>query len=199
MATEMLTRTSKIDDIAPDVSVFLREPDPVTGGRRLEELAVEIMSTQTIANAAKKAAKLSGRGVRRVFGIDLQRGRLLEWSRELDTWSIIDATTDLVDPVLAAPLPFAALLDAGRTDDVVARALLAKRNPLIAASLAHAHAEGRIEALVEGVLAVLVGRALTISAAERARIVAERDPARLARWLSTAATCSDLASLLDER
>lgn len=77
---------------------------------------------------------------------------------------------------------------------MVARALLAKRNPLIEAS----HAQVRVEALIEGVFAVLVARAVPVSAAERARIVAERDPARLARWLSAAATCSDLASLLDE-
>ena len=189
VATEMLTRTSKIDDIAPDVSVFSRERDPETGGRRLEELVVEIISTQTIANAARKAAKLSGRGVRRVFGIDLERGRMLEWSRELGTWSIIDATTDLVDPVLAVPLPFAALLDAGRTDDAVARALLAKRNPLLEASHAHVRAEGvaagraegRIETLIEAVLAVLVGRAIPVSAAQRDSIVRERDPAQLSR------------------
>ncbi len=200
VATEMLTRTSKIDDIAPDVSVFLREPDPVTGGRRLEELVVEIISTQTIANAATKAAKLSTRGVRRVFGIDLERGRLLEWSRELGTWSILDASADLEDPALALPLPYAALLDAGRTDDAVARALLAKRNPRIEEShaqvRAEGRAEGRIETLIEAVLAVLASRAIPISAAQRERIAAERDPARLARWLAAAGTCSDLTSLL---
>src|SRR4029453_1602720 len=46
VASDMLTRTSEIDDIAPDASVFHREPDPVTGGRRLEELAFEVMSTE---------------------------------------------------------------------------------------------------------------------------------------------------------
>jgi hypothetical protein len=77
----MLTRTSRIVDIAPDASVFTR--DPVTGRRRLEEIAFEVLSTQSIEDAGRKAAKLSRRGVRRVFGIDLARERLLEWSREL--------------------------------------------------------------------------------------------------------------------
>ena len=198
VATDMLTRTSRIDDLAPDVSVFLREPDRVTGGRRLEELVVEIISTQTIANAATKAAKLSVRGVRRVFGIDLERNRMLEWSRDLGTWSIIDAAAHMVDPVLALPLPYAALLDAGRTDDAVARALLAKRNPLIVESHARVRIETRIQTLIEAILAVVASRTVAISAAERALILAERDPARLARWLAAAGTCVDVTSLLDE-
>jgi hypothetical protein len=36
------------DDVAPDASIFPREPDGQTGGRRLEELAFEVMSTQRL-------------------------------------------------------------------------------------------------------------------------------------------------------
>ena len=201
VATEMLTRTSKIDDIAPDVSVFARAPDPKTGGRRLEELVVEIISTQTIANAATKAEKLSKRGVRRVFGIDLTRGRLLEWSRELGTWSILDSSADLVDAVLATPMPLSAMLDAGRTDDAVARALVAKHNPIVAAVRAEGLAEGVAEGLAEGtsrsILAVLEARGIRISDAQKATIATERDPAKLARWLAVAATCRDAAGFED--
>lgn len=226
VATEMLTRTSKIDDLAPDVSVFARERDPITGGRRLEELVVEIISTQTVANAATKAKKLSERGVRRVFGIDLARGRVLEWSRQLGTWSILDSNVDLVDPVLAVPLPLAAMLDAGRTDDAVARALVAKHNPvletMIAASADLGLQQGREQGLVQGreqglvqgreqgreqgradgmiaaILAVLATRGIRIVEAQRARCLAERDPDRLARWLVVATTCADSTSLFDD-
>jgi hypothetical protein len=73
VAVDMLTRTSETDDIAPDVSVFPGERDPDTGGRRLEELAFQVASTQTLGDAAKTARKLRGRGVRRVFVVDVGR------------------------------------------------------------------------------------------------------------------------------
>src|SRR4051812_30641197 len=67
VASDMLTRTSKTSDVAPDVSVFPSARDPVTGGRQLEQLAFEVVSTQSIKRAGQKAAKLTERGVRRVF------------------------------------------------------------------------------------------------------------------------------------
>src|SRR5262249_18335527 len=55
VATDMLTRTSRTSDIAPDISVYPRALDPATGGRRVAELAFEIVSTQSLSNAADKA------------------------------------------------------------------------------------------------------------------------------------------------
>jgi Uma2 family endonuclease len=206
VATDMLTRTSKIDDFAPDVSVFARAPDLKTGGRRLEELVVEIISKQTVANAARKAAKLSARGVRRVFGIDLKRGRVLEWSLALGTWSILDSNVDLVDPVLAVPLPLAAMLDAGRTDDAVARALVAKHNPVLETMLAasadlglqQGREQGRADGMIAAILAVLAARGIPVTDAQRARCLAERDPDRLDRWLVVATTAEDVTSLFGD-
>ena len=77
-AADLLTRTSKVDDVAPDVSVYPDAPDPRTGGRQLEQLAFEIVSTQSLGRAAVKAAKLAARGVRRVFAIDVERSCVLE-------------------------------------------------------------------------------------------------------------------------
>src|SRR5919198_3359117 len=77
-ACDLLTRTSQIDDVAPDVSVYPDAPDPRTGGRQIEQLAFEVVSTQTLSNASRKAAKLAARGVRRVFAIDVERARALE-------------------------------------------------------------------------------------------------------------------------
>src|SRR4051812_40837375 len=71
VAVDMLTRTSRIDDIAPDVSVYPTARDPRTGGRQLEELAFEVASTESLGHAGTKARKLVARGVRRVFAIDL--------------------------------------------------------------------------------------------------------------------------------
>src|SRR5215470_13621320 len=42
VASDMLTRTSKIDNYAPDVSVYPRARDPETGGRQIEHLAFEV-------------------------------------------------------------------------------------------------------------------------------------------------------------
>jgi Uma2 family endonuclease len=63
-AVDMLTRTSAKGDMAPDASVFPEERDPETGGRKIEALAFEVVSTEALAHAAKKARALVGRGVR---------------------------------------------------------------------------------------------------------------------------------------
>ena len=78
-ACDLLIRSSEIDDIAPDVSVYPEAPDPETGSRQIEQLAFELVSTQSLS----KAAKLVGRGVRRVFAIDVERSLALEWSATL--------------------------------------------------------------------------------------------------------------------
>jgi hypothetical protein len=158
VAIDMLTRTSAIDDIAPDASVFPRRRDPVTGGRLLEELAFEVVATETLAHAGTKAAKLTGRGVRRVFAVDVERARVFEWSRELGTWSILDPRSHVTDAALAVPLPIAAVL-AATTTDTVARALIANNNPVIleekAQSFADGRREGQLEGRLEGLLLVL--------------------------------------------
>jgi Uma2 family endonuclease len=75
VASDMLTRSSELSDVAPDASVFPRARDPRTGGRQLEELAFEVVSTERLNEAGAKARKLAGRGVRRVFAIDVVRHR----------------------------------------------------------------------------------------------------------------------------
>ena len=65
VAVDMLTRTSALNNFAPDASVYPVARDEETGGRQLEHLAFEIVSTETMGHAALKAAKLCERGVRR--------------------------------------------------------------------------------------------------------------------------------------
>jgi hypothetical protein len=203
VASDMLTRTSERSDIAPDASVFPIGPDPVTGGRQLEQLAFQVVSTESFSRAAKKAADLIGRGVRRVFAIDVQLGRVLEWSPAIHSWSVLDLAGYIEDPALEASLPIEALAHAAKADDAVARALLLKRNAVIEAVRAQDRAEGMAQGRAEGrvelarlIIAELETRGLVIHGADRARILGETDQAVLVRWLSRAATCADLAEIL---
>ncbi len=207
VASDMLTRTSRTSDIAPDVSVFPRARDPRTGGRQLEHLAFEVVSTETLGHAGRKAARLAARGVRRVFAIDVERGRALEWSSASGAWRVLGPKAHIKDRALAVPLPIKALVSAAKADDAVARALIAKRNPVIKAVRSQGRrrglaegkrqglAEGKRRGLAEALLAMLSSRGIGLKAADRARIFGEQDPARLQRWIARAATCSGVAEL----
>jgi len=215
VGADLLTRTSKRDDIAPDVSVFPDAPHPETGRRQLEQLAFEIVSTESLAHASRKAAKLAGRGVRRVFAIDVERARVLEWSAALATWRMIDPAGCIDDPALEVPLPVDAMISAAKADDAVARALLARRNPVLEARLAERAEDGfargraqgiqegvahaRSELLADAVLAVLAARTITLNDAQCARIREEANVEQLQRWLTTAATCAAAAELFPDR
>jgi Uma2 family endonuclease len=199
VAVDMLTRTSRIDDIAPDVSVFPRARNPETGGRSLEQLTFEVVSTESLSHATIKAEKLSGRGVRRVFAIDIRRERVLEWSRILGTWSVLDVRGYIEDTTLAVPLSVNALLNAANTDDDVARALIEKQNPVIEAASARSHAEGLAEGLAKGtaeaVVTLLALRGVALTDEQRERILGERDRACLEGWLLRVATCTSVDEL----
>ncbi len=204
VAMGMLTRTSAITDIAPDASVYPRARDPRTGGRQLEHLAFEIVGAGSIEYAGHKAASLTGRGVRRVLAIDVERECVLEWSRELGAWSLLDAAASIEDPALVVPLPVGAMLREEQVDRALLQALLAKRNPVIEAELAKSRAEGFAEGFVDGlaegwaevILAMIVARDLCVSWHEQEQILLERDLARLERWRARAATCASVAELI---
>jgi Uma2 family endonuclease len=210
-AADLLTRTSRLDDLAPDVSVYPDALDPRTGRRQLEQLAFEIASTQSLGNAGEKAAKLAGRGVRRVFAIDVERSRALEWSVELGSWRELDPASHIEDPALEVPLPINAMIHAAKADDAVQRALIAKANPVLEAhvarhreeaeakGLARGKAEGLTRGKAEALLTVLAARGVAVGDAERVRILGELDPVQLDRWLARAATCADVAELFTFR
>jgi len=186
-----------MDDVAPDASVFSAARDPQTGQRQLEELAFELASTESSSHAARKAQKLAGRGVRRIFAVDVTRRRAVEWSAETGSWSILERDSQIEDSALAAPLPVRALVSAAKADDAVARALLTKRNPVLLEALTRREVEGKIEGKIEALLAVLVPRGLVPSEAERRTLLSERDPLRVDRWLQASVRCSRVAELLD--
>jgi hypothetical protein len=205
-AADLLTRTSKVDDIAPDVSVYPDAPHPETGDRQLEQLAFEIVSTQSLGRAALKAAKLTARGVRRVFAIDVERPRVLEWSAALGTWHELDAAGHIADPALEVPLPIEAMIHAAKADDAVARALVARHNPVIeavraedrAVSKAEGKIEGKVEGKIEALIAFLTARDIELDSATRGRILGERDPQRLDRWIVRAAISTTIAEVLTD-
>lgn len=200
VAIDMLTRTSKTNDIAPDVSIFRRARDARTGGRQLEELALEVVSTQSLGDAGRKAAKLAGRGVRRCFAVDVERMRAFEWSPELGTWRILDASATIDDPVFVIPLPVAALVQAARAEAVappLGAALLAKSDPAVVAETARALSEGRAEGRAESLLDLLALRNLQPLAHERERILEERDLGRLQRWFACALTCRSVSEIFE--
>jgi Putative restriction endonuclease len=185
VAVDMLTRTSKTSDFAPDVSVFPSAPDPKTKGRQLDELAFEVASEQALGVPTVKARKLVARGVRRVFCVLLKKGRLLEWSRDVDGWATMPAASSIEDRCFVRPLPVAALLDAARADVEVAEALLVKQPPPIRRALSEREekglVKGRLEGKTEAVLAVLEARGIKVTSAVRRRILgatnaAEVDP-----------------------
>jgi hypothetical protein len=160
-AVEMLTRTGRDTDFAPDASIFPLAPEDGTGERRLEELAFEVCSEQDLSVPTEKARELVGRGVRRVFCIvvggpgrkrrrRLEKGYVTEWSRATDGWSPIPESGSIADECLATPMPVKALLDATLSDDAVVRALEARGNRAIRAFRAEAEAKGWAEGEAKG-------------------------------------------------
>lgn len=207
VAIDMLTRAGWCEDFAPDVSIYPIARDPATGGRQLEELAFEVVVTESLTHAGTKAAKLCGRGVRRVFAIDVERGRCLEWSVAVDGWEILGAEAAIEDPALVPALPVRALVSAGSAKDAVARALLATRNPVLEARHTEIREEGREQGRVEGrteaqqhaIVSVLSSRGLAPSKQEQAAILATTDAGTLSRWVAGAALCTSVAELLASR
>jgi Uma2 family endonuclease len=197
VASDMLTRTSVKEDMAPDASVFPAARDPAIGGRQLEELAFEVVSTERLAHAGKKARALTERGVRRVFAVDVERRRALEWSRRTGTWEILAPDGAIEDRALVLPLPLSALVDAAKADDAVARALIAKKNPVFEEALHAARGEAKREGKAEGellgkvaaILRILAMRGLDVSKKTEKRIRAEQDEAVVDRWLDQAVIC----------
>ena len=194
-STDLLTRTGKKSDFATDACIRKTGTDPATGARYLEEIAFEVVSTQSERYAADKAEEMLARGVRRVFGIFVKGPRrVCEWSPESGRWVPLDAGARIEDPCLVAPLAASALLDAARADDAVVEALKAKRNPEILKLEAAAKAEGKAETI----LTVLEARGVAVSQAQREEILRCSDLARLGRWVVRASLATSAEEVTAE-
>ena len=199
VAADMLTRTDRHEDFAPDVSVYPEVRDPETGGRQLEALAFEVLDSQSLGDAGRKARSLVARGVRRVFAVDVRRKRVFEWSEATSEWSLIPSDGQIADELLRPPLEVTDLVSAARAEDAIARALLARRHPVFEAAMAARHADGvavgRLEALRLALTRVLEGRGLLPTASEREQLERASE-ADLVRWLGAAAQCGSVAALI---
>jgi predicted transposase YdaD len=58
--------------------------------------------------------------------------------------------------------------------------------------------EGRVEGEAQALLTVLRGRGIAVPDSERARILAEKDSARLLRWIEKALVTTSLMEVLEE-
>lgn len=194
-ATDLLARVAQDSDVAPDTSIFPEGLDPVTSGRRLEELVVEVSGRQSFALLTRKAERLGERGVRRIFCVRVRKRVVLEWDHAAKAWSELPLDGSITDACLVRPLAVQALFDAARGDDETARALLVKGNPVLRAALATARSEGEVagrrHAQAEAVLAVLAARGLHVPDEVRDAIVGCADDTKLARWLKRAVTVND--------
>lgn len=194
VAVEMLTRTTRTSDQAPDASVFPRAPDPVTGRRQLEHLAFEVVSTQRWSDVTKKARRLAERGVRRVFAIDVNDECAYEWSSAAADWRLLDPAAAITDPALAVALPIEPLISAVDADDSMAQALRAKRHPEFLAEREEGREEGRDEGLRDALRKLLVLKFGELSADTAARIAAA-SPAELDHLLERVLVADSLAAV----
>ncbi len=68
----------------------------------------------------------------------------------------------------------------------------------VAQGLTQGRTEGRTEEAAHAVLTVLRARGLAVKDADRERILAQKDPERLERWLEKAAVAASVTAVLDE-
>jgi hypothetical protein len=68
----------------------------------------------------------------------------------------------------------------------------------VAQGLAEGLTKGRAEEAARALLTVLRVRGIAMPDAVRERILAEKDPERLERWLEKAAVAASVASVIDE-
>jgi hypothetical protein len=139
-STELLTRVADDSDFATDACIRKVGIDPGTRSRYLEEISFEVKHRQSNADMMARARQLIGRGVRRVFAIHVREdeqgvikaGPVREWLASEGCWLELHPEAEIEDECLVQPVMVKALIDATEADNQVARALLAKNNPVLA-------------------------------------------------------------------
>ena len=149
-STDLLTRVGPGSDFATDTCIRRSGIDPRTQSRYLEEVAFEVVNTQTLPAMVERAEQLTTCGVRRIFGVFVKKGAIGEWSSTEGRFVMLDLDDVIEDRTLVRPLPVRALLDAAEADKAVGYALEAKGNPVIAEVREKGRAEGREEGRAEG-------------------------------------------------
>lgn len=204
-SVDMLTRYGEGDDFAADLSVRRAGLDPQTEQRYLEEMVFEFGNSQRLTELRVKAAKMSRRGVRRIFAVLILEQQAYEWDSRSATMRLLEADA-LRDPLFVCPLPLALLRliargAAGRVpaaqvqsaiNDFTAEALAVQGNPVLQREVER----GATRALAEAVLLTLNARGVVIDDLRRRRVLACTDQDTLRRWLAAAATTTTLEQVL---
>jgi hypothetical protein len=199
VSADLITRFAEQSDFASDTCVRKEGIDPATGRRYLEEIAFEVISTQTEQKALEKAGVMDRRGVRRIFGLWVKgRRRVCEWSAASGSWRLMEEGSQIEDRCLATPLPVKALLDAALLRRAVVQALESQGDPAIQELKAEARALGRAEGIAESILDVLEARGIAVSSAQREEILGCSDAERLDRWLRRAAVATSADEVMAE-
>jgi Uma2 family endonuclease len=147
---DMLTNLGTVpkNELAPDISMVAHyeqdEPRP------LEEVVVEICSTQPLANAERKLRKFANRGVRKLWCIQLSKQAVWQWDHSIDGLRIVPSDGYLEDELLVRPLSVKVLLKTTLQDNEIARALLAKENPVLEQRLDAVFHQGKDDGRKEG-------------------------------------------------
>ncbi|MFO0604708.1 MAG: Uma2 family endonuclease [Polyangiales bacterium] len=194
-AVDMLTRADEDTDAAPDISVFPSGVDPETGGRRLEEIAFEVLDTERMSHATRKVEKLAARGVRRLFAIRVAERRVYEWDRAHGDWTELNPDATLTDPCFRVPVPVRAFVDRVLADDTVAAALLAVKNRVLEKALTERQRAGAVRARREVLVTLLEARS-PLTRSQRARVADCDDEATLAAWFKRAVAGEGAAAIL---
>ena len=149
-STDLITRFGPKSDFATDTCIRKTGKNPKTGERYLEEVAFEVVHTQTARDIQVRAEDVTARGVRRFFAIFVKKGEVAEWSAKRGEMVALDPEGEIADRTLATPVRVRALLDAAEADNGVARALLAKNNPVLRVEQERARGEGLLEGVAKG-------------------------------------------------
>ena len=192
-AVDMLTRADEDSDAAPDLSVFPAAPDPTTGGRQLEEIAVEVLDTERMSHATDKVEKFAARGVRRLFAIRVAARKVYEWDHAHRDWTELPDDAVIDDRCFRVPVPVKALVDRVLADDTVARALLARGNRVLVAALQDA----RVQSARASLQIVLSARGFVLSDAQRERVRVCASVETLEAWIRRAVTAETTDAVFD--
>ena len=134
----------------------------------------------------------SWRAKERTIAISREAATTRPWAETIETIKH-EAAHQYVDEVLGGD----ATPHGPRFREVChARALLAKRNAVLTATIDAAAAQAAAQAKAHAVITVLVARGLAPAPGQRAAILAVRDPEAQERLLIASATCTDVERLL---
>ncbi len=196
-SSDLLTRFGPQSDFATDTCIRKDGVDPATGQRYLEEIAFEVVSTQSSSDITARAEDVTARGVRRLFAIFVKAREVREWIAAERKWRKLGSGELIDDPCLLRPIAVEALLAAAAADDAVAQALIAKRNPVVMDYGARERSAGEARGSALALLTILATRGIDVPEDARQRILHTTDHAQIQRWLTRAASAHSLAEILD--